>query len=60
MEDTKYYIIKFSFSKFFFFFFFLLYVEHDISPGFHSSWNWNRGSREIKNLYLKIDIVVLD
>ena len=29
MADTKYYFIKFSFSKFLLFFFFLLYVEHD-------------------------------
>ena len=59
MANINYYSFKFSLSKFFFFFFFLLYVEHDISPGVLDCWNRIRGSREIKDLYLDRDIIVL-
>ena len=59
MADLKYYSLNPSFVKVSSFSFSLLYVEHDILPGIHDCWNWNRGSREVKNLYLDIDIVVL-
>ena len=39
--------------------FFLLYVEHDISPGVHACLNLNRSSREVKDVFLDIGIIVL-
>ena len=51
MANLKYYSFRFQFFKVSSLSLSLLYVKHDISPVVHNCWNWDRGSREAKNLF---------